>query len=453
MTLALASIADIAMRYRDGSLSPVEVTAACLERVRLHDGALKAFITVTDDLAMTAARRAERELADGLDRGLLHGIPIAIKDLIDTAGIRTTGGSEVWLDNVPAGDAPLWSALQAAGAVLVGKTNLQEFAHGVPHPRFGQTRNPWDLARTAGGSSGGSAAAVMAGMCFAAVGTDTGGSIRVPASYCGAVGLKPTYGAVNTDGVFPLSWSLDHAGPMARTARDAAALFAGMTGGGYGLPDVRLDGLRLGVIGSHAEGPELTPEASASFAAACSLLSDAGADLVTVEVRDLELSEGLLPTIVGPEAAVAHQDWLESDATAGYSDDTRRQLWFGFEVSGVQYVRAQQFRRHLAARFIEALDGLDALLSPTVAWAAPAEDPSIMSDDGESEGRRTVPYNLVGLPALSIPSAAGGDGMPFGLQLAGRPHDDRRLLAIGAAAQDAGLGVTGVEPTALISDS
>lgn len=447
MSHAFATIDALARAYRDGSVSPVEVAEECLDRIRRHDGGLHAFITVTDELAISAARRAEQELARGLDRGPMHGIPVALKDLVDTAGVRTTAGSLVLAHHVPDSDAPLWAALQRAGAVLMGKTNMQEFANGVPHPAYGQTRNPWDVRATAGGSSGGSAAAVVAGFCHAAVGSDTGGSIRVPASYCGAVGLKPTYDLVSTQGVFPLSWSLDHAGPMARTSRDAAAMLAAITA----LAPVVTPGpagVRLGVITAHASGPELTPEARTSFETACRRLQDAGIELVPVTVPDLELSEGLLPTITGPESAVAHQDWLEERA-AGYADQTRRQITFGSSVPAVAYVRAQQYRRHLAARLTAAMRGLDALLSPTVAWSAPTEDPSIMSQEGEHEGRRTVPYNLVGFPALSVPSPRAGRGLPLGLQVASLPHTDMHLLALGDLFESIGAAEVIGPPDAL----
>ena len=226
---------------------------------------------------MKAARVARSELQRGVDRGPLHGIPVALKDNIDTAGIRTTGGSRVWSDRVPETDAELVVRLRTAGAVVIGKTNMQEFAHGVPHDDFGQTRNPWDISRSAGGSSGGSAAAVVSGFCYAAVGTDTGGSIRVPASYCGAVGLKPTYGLVSTEGVFPLSWSLDHAGPITRSSRDAALMLQGLTGRDQAKHDVDLAQLRCGIIAPHAEGPELEEDVRRSFDEACQLLTSAGA--------------------------------------------------------------------------------------------------------------------------------------------------------------------------------
>src|SRR5262245_6294321 len=429
------SIAEVARLYRRGDVTPIDVTEVCLDRIARFDGPLRSFITVTADEARASARRAWRELRRGVDRGPLHGVPIALKDLVETRGVLTTAGSAVLHDYVPQTDAPIVVALRGAGAVLIGKTNMQEFANGVPHPDFGQTRNPWTVARTAGGSSGGSAAAVVAGFCYGAVGSDTGGSIRVPASYCGCVGLKPTYGLVSTTGVFPLSWSLDHVGPMARTARDAGLLLGAMTAEPRRVRAAAPKRLRLGVINSHASGPELSAEARRSFLDACLAIERAGAHLVDVSIPDLELSEGLLTTIVGPESTVVHSRWLDERPQL-YASRTRHQLEFGYAVPAVKYLRAQQYRRHLADRFRAALDGLDALLSPTVAWAAPEEDPSIMSSAGQAEGRRTTPYNMIGCPALPVPSGCDSEGLPFGLQIATLPYTDWKTLAIGATFDD-----------------
>jgi aspartyl-tRNA(Asn)/glutamyl-tRNA(Gln) amidotransferase subunit A len=208
--ILFASIPEVGRLYRSGELSPVEVTQLTLERIEALNPTLNAFITVTSDVAMQAASRAEHELRASTDRGPLHGIPVALKDLVDTAGIRTTAGSRILAEHVPGQDAPIVTRLKDAGAVIIGKTNMLEFAYGIVHPDYGATWNPWDPQRTAGGSSGGSAAAVAAGLCYAAAGTDTGGSIRIPAAYCGVAGFKPTYGLVSLEGIFPLSWSLDH---------------------------------------------------------------------------------------------------------------------------------------------------------------------------------------------------------------------------------------------------
>ena len=427
--LLFASIPEIGALYRSGKLSPVELTRLCLERIGTLDPLLNAFITVTAEQAMLQAERAERELRTGYDRGPLHGIPIALKDLIDTAGIRTTCASRILKDRVPDQDAALVRRLEAAGAVSLGKTNLSEFAMGVPHPDYGQSNNPWDPARTSGASSGGSAAAVAAGMCFAAVGTDTGGSIRIPASYCGLAGLKPTYGLVELDGVFPLSWSLDHAGPLARSSADAALLLEGMTGQTF-RQAVNLSGMKFGVIQRGGMGVE--PEVTAVFDAACEALWAAGATVTEVEIPGLEHADAALFGVLLPEAAALHARWIGHRAD-DYAPMTRQQIEMGFAIPAVTHVRAQQFRRWLTGQFVDALNSHDALISPTVAWVAPKEDPVFTGDKGAVEGQRTVPHNLTGLPALSVNAGFGEGGLPVGLQMVTGPHSDALCLGIGAA--------------------
>ncbi|MFC4455370.1 amidase [Deinococcus sonorensis] len=427
--LHFASIADIGALYRSRALSPVELTRSCLERIAALDTTLNAFITVTAEQALRQARQAEDDLHAGVDRGPLHGIPVALKDLVETAGIRTTCASRILRDHVPPRDAALVRRLSAAGAVTLGKTNMSEFAMGVPHPDHGQTNNPWAPARTAGASSGGSAAAVAAGLCFAAVGTDTGGSIRIPASYCGLAGLKPTYGLVDLTGVFPLSWSLDHAGPLARSSADAALMLDAMTGQRHPA-SAQLRGLRFGVM--QASGPGVEPDVSALFAAACQALQAAGAELHDVEVPELELADAALLNVLLPEASAVHARWI-AERPAEYAAVTRQQLQLGFAIPAVTHVRAQQYRRHLTRQFLTQLERVDALLSPTVAFVAPERDPDLTGTQGALEGLRTGPHNLTGLPALTVNVGFDADGLPVGLQVVTPPMTDHRCLAIGAA--------------------
>ena len=428
-----ASIATVAAGYRNGSLSPVDVTEQTLAQIDARNPLLNAFITVTHDRALAAARRAAEELDAGIDRGLLHGIPIALKDLVDTAGIRTTCGARVLADHVPEADAAIVRRLDDAGAVLVGKTNMLEFAYGIVHPDFGPTWNPWDPSRTAGGSSGGSAAAVAAGMCYAAVGTDTGGSIRIPAAYCGVAGLKPTYGRVSLDGVFPLSWSLDHAGPIARTSADAGLLLDVLTGRpAEPIAPLPLRGRRLVVLTDHRAGDDMEEAAIAAFELACASLERAGAVLVDASVPDLDLAEGAIFPVIGPEASTVHQRWLATRPD-DYAPLTRMQLELGFTVPAPAHVRAQQYRRHLTRQLLALLEDADAILSPTAPWVAPHEDPAITGDEGAAEGRRSGLYNLTGMPALTVNAGFGPGDLPLGLQIAGRPGDDRTVLALGAA--------------------
>ena len=440
--LLFFSIAQIGTLYRSGQLSPVEVTRRCLEQIEALDPVLNAFITVTAEQALRQAVLAEQELRAGRDRGPLHGVPIALKDLIDTAGIRTTCASRILNDHVPQHDAVIVQRLNAAGAVNLGKTNCSEFAMGVPHPDYGQSNNPWDAARTSGASSGGSAAAVAAGLCFAAVGTDTGGSIRIPASYCGLAGLKPTYGLVDVEGVFPLSWSLDHVGPLARSSADAALLLGGMTSQPF-QQEVHLRGKRFGVIQRH--GPGVEPEVSAVFDAACEALRAAGAEVVDTEVPGLEQVDAALLGVLLPEAAAIHARWIGSRAD-DYAEITRQQIEMGFAVPAVTHIRAQQFRRWLTRQFLETLNSVDALISPSVAWVAPREDPAFTGGEGAVEGARSSPHNLTGLPALSVNAGFGEGGLPIGLQIVTRPHSDAFCLGIGSA-MEAAFALADTRPT------
>ncbi|PYE49370.1 amidase [Deinococcus yavapaiensis] len=437
------SIAELGARFRAGSLSPVDVTRATLQRIEQLDTVLNAFITVTGDLAMEQAEAAERELRSGVDRGPLHGVPVALKDLADTAGVRTTCGARILSDHVPTVDATVVTRLREAGAVLVGKTNMLEFAYGIVHPDFGQTNNPWDPTRTAGGSSGGSAAAVAAGLCFAALGTDTGGSIRIPASYCGVSGLKPTYGLVPLDGIFALSWSLDHGGPIARSSEDAALLLEVLAQRTLDVTPRGLKGVRLGVLEEHIDGPEMEPGVREVFMRALEALKDAGAHLVPVRIDELDAADAALMDVLLPEASVIHERWVR-ERPDDYAKDTRMQIELGFDVRGVAHVKAQRYRQRLAANFLDAMHGLVALLSPTVAWVAPHEDPVVADEAGAAEARRTAPTNLTGFPALSV-NAGFSQQLPVGLHITARPNDDAVALALGAAIERL-LGANRVPP-------
>ncbi|HQY93184.1 amidase [Caldilinea sp.] len=431
--ILFAEISTIAARYRDHSLSPVKVTELALARIEALNPVLNAFITVTAESALASAQRAADELRAGNDRGLLHGIPIALKDLIDTAGVRTTCGARILADHTPIADAAIVRHLHHAGAVIVGKTNLLEFAYGIVHPDFGPTWNPWDASRTAGGSSGGSAAAVAAGMCYAAVGTDTGGSIRIPAAYCGVAGFKPTYGRVKLEGVFPLSWSLDHAGPIARTSADAALLFdALLNRTPRPLRALDLRGLRVVALVSHHGGGDMQEAAMEAFEDACISLHRAGAQVASVSIPNLDLAESALFSILGPEASAIHSRWIK-ERPQDYAPFTRLQIELGFTVPALAHVRAQQYRRYLTGQMLDLLADADAILSPTAPWVAPRKDPAITEEAGAAEGRRTGLYNLTGLPALTVNSGFGPGDLPLGLQIVTRPGADRLALAIGAA--------------------
>jgi aspartyl-tRNA(Asn)/glutamyl-tRNA(Gln) amidotransferase subunit A len=394
------SISALGAGYRDGSLSPVEATRAALQRIAAFDGRLNSFIAVLEGASLAAAEAAARELAAGHDRGPLHGVPVAIKDLIAMAGVATTFASRAGSPTMPAADAVLVARLRQAGAIIIGKTNLLEYAYGAVHPAYGQTNNPWNLARTSGGSSGGSAAAVAAGFCAGAVGTDTGGSIRIPAAYRGVVGLKPSFGLIDLAGVQPLSWSLDHAGPIARSCTDAGFLVAAMTGRPCPVAPRGFRGLRLGVMRHPGAERFLQPDVAALFDQA--LKRFAGAEIRPVEIDDLELAADALLTILEPEASVIHRRLIAAEPT-GYAETTRLQIEAGFAIPATAYIRAQQLQRTLAERFRRLFETVDPILSPAVAWVAPAEDPALNADGGAGEMLYSAVYNLVGLPAVSIP--------------------------------------------------
>jgi aspartyl-tRNA(Asn)/glutamyl-tRNA(Gln) amidotransferase subunit A len=426
------SIAALGTAYRNRSISPVDVVRGSLERIARLDPTLNSFITVLEAESLAQAESAARELKAGHDRGPLHGVPVAVKDLIDMAGVPTTFASRAGSPRMAETDAVVVRNLIQAGAVIFGKTNLLEYAYGAVHPDFGQTNNPWDPRRTSGGSSGGSAAAVAAGLCFATVGTDTGGSIRIPASYCGVAGLKPTFGRVSLDGVQALSPTLDHAGPLARTCADAALALEGMTGTRLNVPGMELAGLRIGIMHHPGADKFLQTEVRAHFDQVIRELSRSGADIRPMQVPDLELARDALIAIIEPEASLIHRILLRNER-AGFSDITRAQLEAGFAISAVDYLNALKVRERLTAEFQRAFESVDAILSPSVPWVAPAEDPPVDGEEGGGEMMYSGVYNLVGLPALSVPCGVSSEGLPSGLQIVTSWHKDELALSIGLA--------------------
>ncbi len=442
-TYAFASVAEIAAAYRSGAATPLQVAEAAIARIEALEPRLNAVIDLMREPALRAAEAATAELRAGRDRGPLHGIPVAIKDLVDIGGLPTGYATRAVDPVVAIADATLVRHLREAGAVPLAKTNLLEFAYGLAHPEIGQTNNPWNVNRTSGGSSGGSAALVAAGAVPVAVGTDTGGSIRIPANYCGIVGLKPSYGLVSTEGVFPLSWSLDHAGPLARSVADAAILLSGLVGRAivpHGRP---LAGLRIGLLRAHLDSRLVTAGVREAVSAALDRLGRGGATLVPVSVPEIDAVNGALVTILKPEAALAHES-LVSVRPDGYAPGTRAQLEAGRRVSGIDYVRAQRFRARLTWAVEALFERVDVLLSPAVGFVAPAEDPVIQGGDGDGEMLSSGLANVTGHPAISLPCGFS-DGLPVGLQLIGPGGRDADLLS-GAAAVEAGLAFSGRPP-------
>jgi aspartyl-tRNA(Asn)/glutamyl-tRNA(Gln) amidotransferase subunit A len=426
------SISELGAAYRAGTLSPVAVTRQALERIAAEDAKLNSFITVLGERSLERAAAAERELSAGRDRGPLHGVPIAIKDLVDMAGVPTTFASRAGSPKHPTADAPVIRRLEEAGAVILGKTNLLEYAYGAVHPDFGQTNNPCDPTRTSGGSSGGSAAAVGAGFCFAALGTDTGGSIRIPAAYCGIVGLKPSFGLVDTIGVQALSWSLDHVGPLARSSADAALLLEGMTGQSFPIAAVDLKPLRFGIVQHEGAERFLEPEVTARFEEMLAKLRAAGVMLEPVSVPGMNRAAEALIAMIEPEASVIHAPLIASEPEK-FGPITRQQIEAGFKVPATAYLQALQVQAELKQRFSALFQDMDALLSPAVPWVAPAEDPALEGEGGTGEMLYSAIYNLTGLPALVLPMGLGAAGMPVGLQIVSPWRSEAKLLSLGVA--------------------
>ena len=455
-TLSLVGAAASVAR---GEVSPVELTVACLERIAALDSQVNAFITVMDDDAVYDARVAEADLARGDSSGPLAGVPIALKDLFDTQGVRTTAGSRFFADRVPDHDATVVEKLRGAGAVLLGKLNMHEWALGVTNdnPHYGACHNPWALDRITGGSSGGSAAALAAGMCYGALGSDTGGSIRIPAALCGVVGLKPTYGRVSLSGVVPLSWSLDHAGPMARQVRDVALLLdiiAGFDRGDPGSMDVTTDdvladleggvaGWRIGVIADEWLG-DVEGEVRSAVRAAVEALASAGAWVDELAVPDLPEAARLNGLMTTADAAAFHRERM-AEAPEQFGEDVLTRLRRGASYGAADYADARRrqtiLKQTFASWFVERGGELDAVVLPTTPCAAPRLDGLDAVATAAVLTRLTAPFNFTGLPALSVPCGVTSEGLPIGLQVVGAPWAERRVLRVGRAYELAAPGI------------
>jgi aspartyl-tRNA(Asn)/glutamyl-tRNA(Gln) amidotransferase subunit A len=450
--LPFATIEEIARLFRKRKFSPVELTKLILSRIEQLNPKLNAYITVTTELALAQAKKAETELLSrkaNRDRGLLHGIPISLKDNIYTAGIRTTAGSKILKDFIPKGDAAVVAQLRNAGAILLGKTNLHEFAYGVTsnNPHYGAVHNPWDSSRIPGGSSGGSAAAVAAGLCYGSIGTDTGGSIRIPASLCGVVGLKPTLGAVSVDGVIPLSPRLDCVGPLARTVHDAALLLEPILYRAKGEFSPRAlkkssANPRKFTIGVPKEFflDVVSQDVHAIFDEALRILKKQGVRLKEITLPLLKETEDAGNQIAWAEATHYHQQsgWFPARA-ADYGDDVRSRLELGTKVSATVYLSALEFRSNFIEQFHRALEdaGVDALAVPTTPIAAPRIGDEVIQLGGHDHPTRALllrpnrPANLAGVPAISLPCGFTPEGLPVGLQLIGTLTAEHLLLQIG----------------------
>lgn len=445
------SITQLAAAFRKGEASPVEATQVCLDRIARLDGGLNAFLTVTGELALSQAKAAQEALARG-EAGVLVGVPVALKDLYATRGIRTTAHSKVLADWIPDEDATATVRMREAGTVLLGKLAMHEFAFGGPDKEsaFPPARNPWNPDHIPGGSSSGSGTALAARMCFGSLGSDTGGSIRNPANFCGVAGIKPTYGRVSRHGVVPLSWSLDHCGPLARTVEDCAILLQAIAGhdpldaasARVDVPDYRaaigasVKGLRLGVPRSwFDEGEGVDPEIVAAFEEALRALKDAGVSLVDIDGKPFGEARAANMTILIAEAYAYHEPNLATQPQ-NFGPAVLNRVREGAMLSAADYIQAQRARATVSQLVGAVMTQVDAVVSPSgprTASAFATHDP---------DGTYKVPsftnvFNLTGLPAMSIPCGFSSAGLPLGLQIAGRAFEEPTVFRLAHAYEQA----------------
>jgi len=443
----LQSIREASVLLRSGKVSPVELTRECLTRIEKLNPVLNAFITITADSAMAEARRAETEITRGEWRGPLHGIPLALKDLIDTAGVLTTAASAVFKERIPAEDAEVTRRLKQAGAILLGKQNLHEFAYGGSSlvSYFGDVHNAWNPEHIAGGSSGGSATAVAAGMCYGAIGTDTAGSIREPASLCGVVGLKPTFGAVSTRGVIPLSQSLDHVGTIARTVEDAAIIFQAIAketdvvqGWGSASP-VRIEDppahkLRIAVPRKFF-CEELDPEVASAFEQALSVLSTMS------DISEINLEVPIDRTLQKAESYAYHCEFVRQSPEL-YQPETLRRIRTGEGISPEDAAQCKRELQEARKQIASVFNDVDLLITPITPTPAPViselkANPDLLRPRELALLRNTRPMNVWGLPAISVPCGFTQSGLPIGLQIIGPHGGESEVLQLAHAYEQA----------------
>ena len=440
------TIAEAAPLIRDGRLSPVELTQAYLQRIGEIDGRLDSYVTLLPDRALEQARQAEAEIAAGNYRGPLHGIPIGLKDLYDTAGIRTTAMSRVTPDRIPHEDATTVAKLYDAGVVLLGKLAMHEFALGGPDfsSLFPPARNPWNTEHMPGGSSSGSGAAVAAGLCMGALGSDTGGSIRGPAAMCGIVGIKPTFGRVSNFGVVPLSWSQDHCGPMTWTVEDAAVMLQAIAGydpkdpttADVPVPDFLaalkdgIDGLKVGVPREYFYelAPGVDPQVIRSAERALETLAEMGAEIRDVNIPHIKYAQTANQVVMMSEAYSFHEANLKS-RRQDYGDMVRNRFLLGGLLTAADYNQAVRMRRVIKDEMADALREADVLVTPTYASTAPKID-GYAGSTTLTQPSFTGPFNVSGLPAVSVPCGLSDDGLPMGLQIVGKPFDEAMALRV-----------------------
>ncbi len=463
------TVAEAADAIRSGQIRPSDLVCRVLDRIRSDDPALNCYGTVVEDRSRRHADALDRLLAAGIYLGPLHGIPVAVKDNIDTKGIPTTSGAVLDKDRVPTRDATVIQRLHAAGAVVVGKANMYEWAYGAPSTLWGDVANPWNHHLTSGASSNGSAAAVAAGLALASLGTDLGGSIRIPAAMCGIFGLKPTTGRVSRAGVMPSASTLDHVGPMTRTATDAALLLACIAGpdvrdartlGGFPVADYAVeaqspvDGLRLGVLRAQ-EHFVLDAETEGAFQKAQRTFRDLGCSVVEVELPDLEDARTLMWVISAVEGAEFHRENLLSDG-GSYNPDVRALLNTGAFIAAPDYARCQRVRQLLMEQMARVFGRVDAVLTPVLPmppWSASAREVTVggVVEDKMSAMTHYSPlFNLTGHPAAAMLAGFTSDGLPLSVQLAAPMYAESTILRLAAAFERA-TGLTTRRPPAVPS--
>ena len=455
--LSLRPIAQLAPLLESRQISPVELFDETLKRIHKLQPKLNSFITITEAEGRKAATEAEAEIRNGHYRGPLHGIPISIKDLFATRGVRTTAGSKVLGNSVPDFDATAVARLRQAGMVMVGKTNMHEFAYGVTNDNahYGPARNPWDPSKVPGGSSGGSAAAVASSQCTASLGSDTGGSIRIPSAACGVVGLKPTYGRVSRHGAIPLAWSLDHVGPITKTVEDAAIMLDAIAGpdpndpsaASRPVPDYRKEitrgvrGLRLGIPRQYFFD-DIDPEIREHVNKAIRELESLGAATLEVDIPNLENCTAMEAHITLVEATSYHEPYLQRQPD-DYSPEVRINLEAGRYLLGTDYVKSQRARTLLQDNFNQAFKHADVIVSPTLPAFPPrvgevwVQSGKLRENVVDAFLRFNIPSDLTGLPAISIPCGFGSAGLPVGLQIAGKAFDETTILRVANAYEQA----------------
>jgi len=450
--LTYKSVAELAPLIKSGKLSPVELVQTSLDRISQLEPQLNAFLEVWDEAAVESAKVARDEIAAGRYLGAMHGIPVGIKDLIDVAGTRTTGGSKVLAENMAHSDATVVTKLKASGAVLMGKLNLVEFAFGTTglNPHTADVKNPWDNARITAGSSSGSGAAVASGMIPTALGTDTGGSIRMPAALCGIAGLKPTYGRVSRAGVLDLSWSMDHVGPMTRTTEDCALLMNVLAGYDPNDPasskeplqdftsDLNrgLDGLRIGIPSHYFFDDFVDQEIKHSVRAAIDLLVANGAEIVELSMPWVGKGRPINFGVILPESVSIHEKMIAENADL-YSPAVRKRIQSGFNVSAIEYVRAQRARQWFNHQMEESMKQVDVLITPSIPIQTPTIADCTPSPGNPGAGSElpmfTGVFDVTGQPSHSIPCGFTQNGMPIGMMITGHPFDESTVLRVGHA--------------------